>query len=267
METFGRDQIPISSEAFAKIEAQAATSLSANLSARKFVDVHGPLGWDNSSVPVGKLGEIRQDGGVNFGVRVVAPLIECRVDFELGAGDFSDLGRGAKNIDLTSVERAAVAVASFEDKAIYRGVEGTDITGMRAVSWYPPLELPRADPEAFVRAISVSTHAMRSGQSIDGPYALVGGHALRYALGKFVSSRTLYEVLLNNTDVNEFIFTPSYDGAYLVSRRGGDFELTLGGDFTVGFERRDGDTLKFYLTESFAFRVLEPRAFRVIDLK
>ena len=267
METFGRDQVPISQKALAEIEARAATALSANLSARKFVDVRGPFGWDYSGVPAGRLSEVKQDSGVDFGVRLIMPVVESRVGFELAMGEFHNFERGAADIDMTSLERAAIAIAAFEDKAVYRGLEGTSITGMRPVSWYPPLELPRADPEAVVRAISVSTCAMKTGQSIDGPYALVGGHALRYALGKFVSSRTLYEVLVKNTDITEFIFTPSYDGAYLVSRRGGDFDLSLGYDFTVGFERRDGDTLKFYLTESFAFRVLEPRAFRVLELK
>ncbi|MDR1481991.1 MAG: bacteriocin family protein [Synergistaceae bacterium] len=267
METFGRDQIPISQEAFAEIEAKAVTVLSANLSARKFVDVRGPFGWDYSGAPAGRVGEVKPDSGVEFGVRVVMPVVESRVNFELGIGEFRDFERGASDIDMTPLERAAIAIAAFEDKAVYRGLEGTAITGMKPVSWYPPLELPRADPEAFVRAISVSTYAMKAGQSIDGPYALIGGHALRYALGKFVSSRTLYEVLVANTDVTEFIFTPSYDGAYLVSRRGGDFDLSLGCDLTVGFERRDGDTLKLYIVESFAFRVLEPRAFRVLDLK
>jgi uncharacterized linocin/CFP29 family protein len=267
MDMFGRDMAPISTSAFAAIEARASASLKANLTARRFACVKGPLGWNISSVPAGRIDRIQKEGGISFGLRVGIPLLEARVDFELGIHELACVGRGAEDLDLTAVERAAVSISAFEDKVVYRGVEKAGIAGMRTSSWYPPLELPRSDPESFVHAVTVATDAMKTGQSIGGPYALVGGHAIRDVLGRFVGSRTMYEVLKKNTDVTDYIFTPSYDGSFLVSTRGGDLTIYIGGDFTVGYSDREGDALRFYLAESFAFRILEPRAFRVIDLK
>jgi uncharacterized linocin/CFP29 family protein len=46
-----------------------------------------------------------------------------------------------------------------------------------------------------------------------------------------------------------------------VSLRGGDVELVLGQDFSVGFESADTKKVTFFITESFTFRIIEPRAY------
>jgi uncharacterized linocin/CFP29 family protein len=42
--------------------------------------------------------------------------------------------------------------------------------------------------------------------------------------------------------------------------RGGDFELTCGQDFALGYNGYDGASVEFYLEESITFRVLQPEA-------
>ncbi|MFW5737793.1 MAG: encapsulin [Spirochaetota bacterium] len=54
------------------------------------------------------------------------------------------------------------------------------------------------------------------------------------------------------------------ENLYVVSSRGGDLELTLGQDFTLGFSHADKDGVTLELFESFSFRVLEPRAYVTI---
>ena len=49
-------------------------------------------------------------------------------------------------------------------------------------------------------------------------------------------------------------------GGVLLSVRGGDYELTVGQDLSIGYADHDRHTVELYLTESFTFRVLEPRA-------
>jgi len=46
----------------------------------------------------------------------------------------------------------------------------------------------------------------------------------------------------------------------LLSIRGGDYELTVGQDLSVGYASHDRTTVELYLTESFTFRVLEDKA-------
>ncbi len=49
-------------------------------------------------------------------------------------------------------------------------------------------------------------------------------------------------------------------GAVLLSVRGGDYELTVGQDLSVGYAIHDRTDVELFLTESFAFRVLENKA-------
>ena len=63
------------------------------------------------------------------------------------------------------------------------------------------------------------------------------------------------QVLINHSNKNSF----------LVSKRGGDFELSLGQDISLGYEVHDTKTVKLYLTSSFTFRVLSPEAVVVFN--
>jgi uncharacterized linocin/CFP29 family protein len=42
--------------------------------------------------------------------------------------------------------------------------------------------------------------------------------------------------------------------------RGGDFELSVGRDLSIGYENHSQDTVRLYLQESLTFRVLSPEA-------
>jgi len=48
--------------------------------------------------------------------------------------------------------------------------------------------------------------------------------------------------------------------AFMLTKRGGDFELILGQDLAIGYESHSQTKVKLYFTESFTFRVLEPAA-------
>jgi uncharacterized linocin/CFP29 family protein len=56
------------------------------------------------------------------------------------------------------------------------------------------------------------------------------------------------------------IWAPGVDGAVVVSLRGGDFELTVGRDLSIGYHDHDATTVSLYIEESFTFRVLGPEA-------
>jgi len=42
--------------------------------------------------------------------------------------------------------------------------------------------------------------------------------------------------------------------------RGGDFELTVGQDFSIGYLEHDTERVRLYIEESFTFLVLSPQA-------
>ncbi|MFW5999759.1 MAG: encapsulin, partial [Halanaerobiaceae bacterium] len=47
--------------------------------------------------------------------------------------------------------------------------------------------------------------------------------------------------------------------------RGGDFELALGEDLSIGFKGQNGDKLEFFFAESFTSRVISPEAAIVLN--
>ena len=55
------------------------------------------------------------------------------------------------------------------------------------------------------------------------------------------------------------MWAPAVDGAVVLSQRGGDFELTVGQDFAIGYRSSDAASVDLYLEESTTFRVLTRR--------
>ena len=45
--------------------------------------------------------------------------------------------------------------------------------------------------------------------------------------------------------------------AYMVSQRGGDFEIILGNDLAIGYDSHTTSSVRLYFTESFTFRILD----------
>jgi uncharacterized linocin/CFP29 family protein len=60
--------------------------------------------------------------------------------------------------------------------------------------------------------------------------------------------------------VDDVVWTPGVDGAVVLSTRGGDFELVIGRDLSIGYSGHDATTVNLYLVESLTFRVLSPEA-------
>ncbi len=46
----------------------------------------------------------------------------------------------------------------------------------------------------------------------------------------------------------------------VLSLRGGDFELTIGRDLSIAYQSHTDKTVRLYLVETMAFRVLTPEA-------
>jgi uncharacterized linocin/CFP29 family protein len=56
------------------------------------------------------------------------------------------------------------------------------------------------------------------------------------------------------------VWAPAVNGAVVLSTRGGDFELTVGRDLSIGYHSHSDSSVRLYLIESMTFRVLTPEA-------
>ena len=261
-----RSLAPITDDAWAEIDAQAITILNGNLSGRGVVDFDGPHGWEHGAVNLGELeaGKGEPVKGVAWSVRRVLPLIEIRVPFELSASDLDTIARGGKTPELAPVVEAAQKAALCEEQSIYGGFKKASITGMLEASTNEPVALPQSADD-YARSVEEGVHRIQA-QGIGGPFELILGRkpyqVLAVGDGKGYPLKARVVDLLEGGGIR---WSPALAGGAIVSKRGGDFQLTVGQDFSVGYGGQDGDALRFFITESYAFRVLEPAA--AIELK
>ena len=112
----------------------------------------------------------------------------------------------------------------------------------------------RGLPATVVEAKEVLRRA-----GVDGPYALVLGPRIYDQVFSVAEDGFPIRDRIAPL-VDEIIWAPALDEGALVSKRGGDFELTVGQDLSIGYLRHDEETVELYITESFTFRILETTA-------
>lgn len=260
MDLLKRNHAPILAEAWRSIDDEARRVLKLNLAGRKLVDFKGPHGWKYAAVNTGRL-EMLKEGPVaevGAGVRAVQPLIEVRTPMRLEIMDLDSVARGADDPDLAEVVKAAERIARAEDRAIFHGYGPGQIDGIVESSPHTPVLVRQ--PAEWPRAVVTAKEVLRTA-GISGPYALALGRAAYdevtadteegYPLRKRIERQVID---------GPIVWAPAVDGAVLLTTRGGDYELTVGQDLSIGYAYHDRTSVELYITESFTFRVLEAAA-------
>ncbi len=255
-----RELAPVPAPAWEAIETEAKRALKTKLAARKLVDFSGPLGWEVSALSTGRTERVATDPvrGVEARQRVVQTLLELRVPFELEREELEAVSRGAKDPHLDVVREAASASALAEDRSVFHGYPGAGIQGIAEAGAAAALTLSDdfgAYPDVVAEAISRLHSA-----GVAGPYAIALGPRCYTGLTK--TTKAGFPVLEHVRRLLDgpIIWAPAINGAAVLSMRGGDFELTVGEDWGIGYLEHTASTVKLYLQESFTFRVLAPEA-------
>ena len=105
-----RNQAPVSSAAWAEIDAEAKRVLQLHLAGRKLVDFDGPHGWGFSAVPLGRTDALKSSKGIQLGKRRLQPLVELRGPFTLARAESEAIDRGAQDADLAALVEATTVV-------------------------------------------------------------------------------------------------------------------------------------------------------------
>jgi uncharacterized linocin/CFP29 family protein len=254
-----RELAPISAAAWAQIEEEASRTIKRHLAARRVVDLEGPNGVDFSAVGTGHIESIDAPGaGIRAVQRVVKPLVELRVPFELTRQTIDDVERGAADSDWDALKEAARKIAFAEDRAVFEGYPAAGIQGVRQGTSNPVLTLP-ASVEGYPAAVARAVSQLRLA-GCNGPYSLVLGEEAYTAVGG--GSEEGYPVLqhIHRLVDGEIIWAPAIKGGFVLTTRGGDFELAIGQDISIGYLSHSGSAVELYLQESFTFRVLTSEA-------
>jgi uncharacterized linocin/CFP29 family protein len=259
MNNLHRELAPISEAAWAQIDEEASRTLKRYLAARRVVDVRDPGGIALAAVGTGHLREVAAPAdGIIARQRQVKPLVELRVPFELDRHAIDDVERGSNDSDWQKLKDAAQRIAFAEDRAIFDGYAAADIQGIRQGTSNPIMTLPpevRHYPAAIARALEQLRLV-----GVNGPYSVLLGADAYTAVS--AADDHGYPVLqhiklLVNEDI---IHAPAIAGAVVLSTRGGDFDLHIGQDISIGYLAHTDAAVRLYLQETFTFLMLTAEA-------
>ncbi|MGL5786480.1 MAG: family 1 encapsulin nanocompartment shell protein [Bacteroidales bacterium] len=256
-----RELAPISAEGWEFIDGRATDVIKANLSARRFLSVKGPLGRETEAIPTGKM-EINSDSEVPFGVYKVMPLVEQRIHFTMNRWELDNIDRGAIDINTFNLDEVVKKAARFEESVIYNGLVEADITGLKKSTEHKVLAFGKTYEETLgniMKAISILKNSYSP-----KPYALVLSSEKWSYLNLIGKDSEFIKNMTN--DLNISIIISNYiDNAYLLPIDNENFELTIGQDFAIGFQSMTAKEVDLYITSSFTFRVLDPTLLVVFE--
>jgi len=259
MNNLHRELAPISDAAWAQIEEETARTFKRYIAGRRVVDVNGPAGSALSAVGTGHL---RQIGAPREGIltrqREVRALVELRAPFELNRQDIDDVERGANDADWQPAKDAARQIAFAEDNAIFEGYAEGNILGIRQGTSNPKMSLP-ADVRQYPDAIAQGLSQLRL-VGVNGPYTVLLGAEAYTALAE--TSDHGYPVLehVKRLVEDKIIWAPAIEGAFVLTTRGGDFDLHIGQDVSIGYLSHTDATVRLYLQETLTFLFLTSEA-------
>jgi uncharacterized linocin/CFP29 family protein len=255
-----RSNAPISDAGWSVLDEEARGRLAPALAARKLVDFSGPHGWEYSATNTGRVTPLAPApaDGVSGLQRRVLPLVEVRADFELSRSELRDADRGADDIDLEALDKAAHQIAVAENVAVFHGWQGA-ITGIADASPHDPLQLAES-ADGYPRSVASAVERLLCA-GVTGPYGLALGRE-QYRRVVETAEHGGYPLLDHLRKILEgpIVWAPGVEGAVALSLRGGDFVFESGQDLSIGFDSATADGVRMYLEESFSFHVATPEA-------
>jgi uncharacterized linocin/CFP29 family protein len=249
-----RELAPISAAAWADLEAEAQRTFKRHVAARRIVDVPEAAGPQLSAVATGHLDRVEAPSeGVVAHTHRSQPVVELRIPFTVDRTQVDDVERGAKDADWQPVKDAARRLAFAEDRAVFEGYPAAGIQGLRAASSNPGLTLP-SDVRAYPDAVSQAVTELRLA-GVDGAYTLALSAEAYTAVSETSDHGYPIHEHLARVLSGDIIWAPAIDGAFLLSTRGGDFELCLGQDVSIGYLSHDATSVELYFQETLTFLV------------
>jgi uncharacterized linocin/CFP29 family protein len=252
MNNLHRELAPISDAAWADIEAEAKRTFKRNVAGRRVVDLQGPGGAGLSAVGTGHLARLESPAeGVVARARLFQPIVELRVPFVVSRDAVDDVERGSQDSDWQPVKDAATRIAFAEDRAVFEGYAAAGIAGIRESASNPSLKLPD-DVREYPDAVSQAVSSLRLA-GVNGPYSLLLSADAYTAVNETADHGYPIREHLARVIDGDIIWAPAIDGAFVLSTRGGDYELHLGQDLSIGYAAHDATSVELYFQESLTF--------------
>ncbi len=265
MDLFKQSLAPIPSEAWEEINDRAREVILSQLSARSVLFVDGPHGLEKNSVAEGRLKLLKdpKKGEVGSSLYEVQPLLENRISFQLSRWELDNILRGEKDVELDNLEAAAEKLARFEEDVIYNGHKEAGIKGLNEVA-EKRINLTN-DPNEVMKAVSEAACALKDAYA-ERPFDMIVSDDLLKILNQMYQGGLLRKNV-ESVIGGDIIRSRAVKGGFLVPRDHEDLELTLGQDYSVGYEAHDHKSVQLFLMNSFTFRCLDEAIVIAFDLK
>jgi len=252
----------LSAKTWKAIDGTAITMAKQTLVGRRIADLDGPRGWTHVATELGTFrpaSVAQADPDVRFSVPDVMLLTEIRCNFKLSWAAIDIFERVGPTLEPDPIEDAARKTALAEDRLILYG--GSHRPGLLTSDQTPRIAL--SDWSIPGRAVTDMLTAVEKLDElgIKGPYEAVMSPQHYYAYLRTTGEGGNYPAAKQLNIVIERVHSSAaIEGAALFSTRGGDFIITVGGDFTVGYRSHDENVVHLFCVETIAAQLLTPQA-------
>jgi uncharacterized linocin/CFP29 family protein len=141
---------------------------------------------------------------------------------------------------------------------VLEGYPAAGIRGIRESSSNPRLTLP-AEAADYPDVVSQAVTSLREA-GVAGPYSLLLSAAAYTAVNETSDDGYPIRRHLDQLIDGEIVWAPAVDGGFVVSTRGGDYQLALGQDLSIGYLSHDAASVELYFQESMTFLVYTDEA-------
>jgi uncharacterized linocin/CFP29 family protein len=266
MEWLRRKAAPLSQKAWAEIDDIALSMFKQTVVARRIVDFDGPRGWDHVASQLGTFKSAqapKPSGKARFSIPDVMLLTELRADFAVAWADIDIFERVGPRLESHNIEEAARDSALAEDALAFYGTGGTP--GLLTSKETPRVQMSDWSQPGRLVADLLSAVEKLDTLSVKGPYEAVMSPHHYYSYLRQTGEGGVYPAAKQLGIVIAKVYSSaSIDGAALFSTRGGDFMITVGGDFSVGYRAHDDKSVHLFCVETVAAQLLTPEAICVI---
>ena len=261
MEWLRRNAAPLSEKVWKEVDDIAGSMFKQTVVARRIADFDGPRGWNHVATQLGtfKPAQTPLSSNVRFSLPDVMLLTELRAEFTIPWADIDIFERVGPTLESKSIEEAAREMALAEDAFVFYGtstnhgiLSSRDTPRIALSDWSQPGRLV-ADLLGAVERLDTL--------GVKGPYEAVLSPQHYYSYLRQTGEGGVYPAAKQLGIVIAKVYNSLVvDGAVLFSTRGGDFLITVGGDFTVGYRSHDDTAVHLFCVETIAAQLLTPEA-------
>lgn len=267
MEILNRTNAPFGANVWSTIDSTISQFLEKRLNLRSLVDFDSNYDYDTDSISTKNSSEIVNKKNILINVREPIRMVEIKNYFTISKNVIEEIKKAKKDFDDKEFANAANEFSAIENEILLKGLAKANIKGILSNNEIEKIDVKNTKDILITTA---KTLGIFNKNFVNGPFKMVvSSSTLAKLYTEFfdrISLKTKIDDILgaNSIVVNQDI---GDDKILIISQRGGDFEFYSGLDVSVGFEKELEDSLEFFLIETCAFRLINPEASILLNLK